>query len=425
MEETSTLTFLNTTGTAGLSRDSARLVRGHVTKRNFAKRRARAADVRLGSILAVNDGDGRQASDQRALARKPLALSLSRDIPRILASNDFNTMPSMWSLFFVDSGGSTTESCRESTWLQFVTAEPVFKEATLSVGLRHYSPDACWERKAAALFRRVIQALLTRIQQGKAYTDGTIAAIVTLAFGERLVFNDAAWNVHANGVAQIATERRSRGLQPLPDWISSLVISDSVNHILKYPRVYHEAIIDAVGPYGNESLYKVADMANRIVLLRGSIGKYKILSLGQEYADKHIEEPAQQLRDEAKKLCNHKDADVRATMRSMLILLQLSWPSTHGPSLATLACELRDALCQRLLHCCLYADLTSGQFIMGAIAAEGDPEVRDWFVGRWKRAVEAMGHRGWSNPVNMIERGLRYDPDLLQRFRVIWDELDV
>lgn len=60
---TTSFTFLNTTDAPGLSRQAAKVVRGHVTKTNFAKRRQRKADTRAtGSRGDVTEGSNNKNS---------------------------------------------------------------------------------------------------------------------------------------------------------------------------------------------------------------------------------------------------------------------------------------------------------------------------------------------------------------------------
>jgi hypothetical protein len=179
-----------------------------------------------------------------------------------------------------------------------------------------------------------------------------------------------------------------------------------------------------VGFRGNETLCTVADIASNIMRFRDTTRDYRNAIVGHDYLTESVEETLRELHSKIQGLRDHPDPEVRATSRAMTLLLHLSWPLEEMVNLSRVARELRDILSRRALQPCLHADLTSGQFMVGAIAAEGDPEVRNWFLGRWKQAVSSMRIRGWPNPVEMIERGLSCDPGLLRRFKLLWKDVD-
>lgn len=235
MDATTTLTFLNTTGTPGPSRDKAKLVRGHVTKVNFARRRAKAVKAgSSGGLLNVESNVPKNVkkpeSRSVALARLPATeghhrITASFSTERPVSTNELGPMLRIMPLFFVEGTNYDGNSYQELAWVKFVSAEPALREATISVGLRQWSPDILSERTAEAHLHQVVRTLIQRINRRQAYTDGTLGAVLTLAFGERLVCNELAWSVHISGVSQIISERRFRGLQPVPEWVSSLLIS--------------------------------------------------------------------------------------------------------------------------------------------------------------------------------------------------------
>jgi hypothetical protein len=66
--------------------------------------------------------------------------------------------------------------------------------------------------------------IMQRIESKQAYTEGFIFAALVMAIGDRLVQNDAGWEIHMNGVVQAIKERRSRNLPPIPPILTSLLI---------------------------------------------------------------------------------------------------------------------------------------------------------------------------------------------------------
>ncbi|KAI9170813.1 hypothetical protein HJFPF1_00287 [Paramyrothecium foliicola] len=425
MEETTKFTFLNTTGAAQPSAETARLARGHVTKLNFAKRRAR-----LGKAKREEENKRHRKNSKNTLADSSSASSASRgssiDGPFNLSDNWLSVIDStsnIWPLFFSDEVNFPDDTQSRSEWMKVVTSEPAFHDASLVAERRLLSSDIWWDERVDPDFHRVINEMVARIQGNQSQTDGILGASLTLAFGERLMQNDMAWLVHLDGVAKIIAERRSRGLQPVPDWASSMFIS--FVFLFRCPRLYHEKIIDAIGFHGNETLTTVARIVNKIVNMRGSIEAHYKYRFSANYVSENIEKPLQEIRAQVYTLWDHGDADIRATMRAIEALLYLSWPQEDATSLQTLARELKGELCSRAIQPCSFMDLTSGQVLIGAIAAEGDPETRAWYVGLWQRGVSNMQACGWLDPVEIIEQALQRDAGLRWRLHSLLKDIQL
>lgn len=271
-----------------------------------------------------------------------------------------------------------------------------------------------------------------------------------MAFGERLTRNDTAWNVHIDGVAQIIKERHAQGIFTLPPWFLDLQIlsapsplsllvsvtnnssSDSINEILGFPRMYHRKIIDALGDHGGPVLSKVASISNRVIQLRKSIDVYRrhqLLIPSTVIAEKEIEEMVAALCREARALCvGEENPSVQATSISIELVLRLSWPplppSQSDVDFAPLVSGLKKALCQLEIRPCAYMELTSYQFMLGAIAAGKGSPTRAWYVARLRRVVQAMRMRGWAEPLRILEGGgFLSDPILMELFNTLWIEI--
>lgn len=233
-----TLTFLNTTGSPGLSRDMAKKMRGHITRVNFAKRRDRNSTRTKVPERGNESGGAVAASDKQGpLTSKDLAELLSRSNPRLTMSScrpppralmRTITKPApvsqIWSLMFMHRSTHRGDADAEAAWLGLLLSDPALLDATLAVGMRHWSPEPGWKWNAGIHQHRAVRSMIERIGSGTASTDGALAAALTMAFGERLLGNDGEWSVHIDGVAQLIRERRSRGISREPSWFFSLMV---------------------------------------------------------------------------------------------------------------------------------------------------------------------------------------------------------
>ncbi|KAJ0161429.1 hypothetical protein CTA2_6226 [Colletotrichum tanaceti] len=215
-----TLTFLNTTGSPALSQDLAKKMRGHVTRINFAKRRERKLTRTTPSKEENESGQAAEAlGKQDPLELQGLANRLSHSSTRFTVS----TFSRLWSILFLNSDAQHGDTNEEAAWLGLLISDPALLNATLSVGIGHWSPEPTWRWDAGIHLHRAVSTMIERIGSGRGFTDGGLGAALTLAFGERLAQNDIGWQVHASGVAQMIRERRSRGIAQEPSRFFSLM----------------------------------------------------------------------------------------------------------------------------------------------------------------------------------------------------------
>lgn len=235
-------TFLNTTDAPGLSRQAAKVVRGHITKTNFAKRRQRKAETRAKETRssaakeprdAVVELVSREAAEyinpnrgERALVK--LGNTYNRDLREtapLLYGNEVlrKPVPRLLSLFYPDTTKSL-ETKQEIAWFHFHASEPALLEATLAVAERYWSPDPTTQLSAQLHWNRAADIVIQHIQSDKAQSDAVLAAVLTMAFGERLAHNDDAWTIHINGLVHMIQERHSRGIFSMPPWFMHLII---------------------------------------------------------------------------------------------------------------------------------------------------------------------------------------------------------
>lgn len=121
-------------------------------------------------------------------------------------------------------GQSYPGSPDEAAWVTLLASEPALIESTMAVGLRHWSPNASCQREAREHWSRAVDVIVERISSGHADTDAVIAAVATMAFGERLALDDVAWGIHIDGLARLLKQRREQTGSALPSWFYDLII---------------------------------------------------------------------------------------------------------------------------------------------------------------------------------------------------------
>ena len=108
--------------------------------------------------------------------------------------------------------------------------EPALAEATMAISMRHRSPcGEHWGKIQADLHNwRAITIINQRIGSSdpvaKKLTDAMLGAVFTLAFGERVAHDEAAWKVHVDGLSQMIMLRRAQGEHLLPSWFQNLLV---------------------------------------------------------------------------------------------------------------------------------------------------------------------------------------------------------
>ncbi|KAK3334053.1 hypothetical protein B0T19DRAFT_419970 [Cercophora scortea] len=414
-----TFVFLNTTGRPELSEADAKRMRGHITRTNFAIRRQRI----------INEYKTRMASEG---GQHEVALSLPLTTPPRDRSRYAQFLTRFWSLVFL--GGAAYPSSRdEEAFIKLLVSEAAFAEVSLAVGMQYWSPDASCQQKAVAHSCKATNLVVQRIQSGSAHTVPVLGAVLSMAVAERLAHNHVTWNMHVNGLANIIAEGYARGEREPPEVICHFLTIDSVNHLFGFPLVYHSKVIDAIRPYGNQPVLKVAGIIDGFVQLQDLIAVHhnKSSTGGSEldvgHAAKEIKRKWTTLLYLTRALRREDNNPfAQAVSRSIELALHLSWPSPSGTSrldLTPLAGELKQALCQIPVRPCLFMDITSCQLMLGAIAAAEDSEVRAWFVAKMKRAAVALRSRGCVRPLDILEKGFVSDVPLVARFRELWKEL--
>jgi hypothetical protein len=185
-------------------------MRGYITKSNFAKRRQRIAENPTSKVNKHKT----EASENRLKEITDLVLS---------SSDPIQTNKDLQLLILLTCLNPPTTSPSEAEWVSLFASEPALIDATMAVGTRHWSPQQAWQLQANACSSKALTSIIQRISWRQTYSDGFLAAVLTMAFGARLGGADPAWDVHVDGLVQILGDRRVRGIRE-PGWFCDVLI---------------------------------------------------------------------------------------------------------------------------------------------------------------------------------------------------------
>lgn len=324
------------------------------------------------------------------------------------------------------------KSAMEAAWVEFLSSDSAVLDATLAVGVRHWTPGPSWEQCAQLHSSRALQGMVRHICSGRAHTDAAFVTAVTMAFGERLAHNEAAMELHIDGIVQLISERRSRGISPVPSlfvnlliwfvfiqsnglWVSVNTVSDAANHALGYSRFLHRKIIDALSIDYGKPLSKIVSVIDSLVTLRDSIADYREINQESTYLSEEIEVAYQDLLARIRALRLLSDPGIDAAALSLELALHHSWPGASKSLLARIADELGHAINKTAVSHCFFVDITSCQLMLGAAyAGKGSPSNR-WFLARFEQVISALRSRGWANPLYLTNEKLLAEFGLLDR----------
>ncbi|SPO01885.1 uncharacterized protein DNG_04558 [Cephalotrichum gorgonifer] len=339
------------------------------------------------------------------------------------ASNEERiSLSAFWSRISLDAD-NYPNTPDEAAWLDLLASEPALIESTLAVTTEHWLSDALCKQRAGVHSSRAANILVQRIKSREALTDAVLMAVLTLAFRERLADNDVVWGIHIDGIADLLRERYSQGVRTLPPWVTGLVVSDSVNTLFNFPRVYHSKVVDALGLYGGISVSRIAALTDGISRLWASIEAHRTGQPDSSFAVDMIEGPLARLETQARLLGSSDDPFTQSTAFAIELVLQLSWPTQPPATLTTIAGGLKEALCRIPVRPCFFMDFTSFQLMIGAVAAGEGSQTREWFLTKLKRAVLELRSRGWDEPLELFRRVNFPNVGLMKRFKSLWAEL--
>ncbi|TRX96399.1 hypothetical protein FHL15_002671 [Xylaria flabelliformis] len=402
-------TFVTAVGTAGLSETAAKQMRSHVTKSNFAKRRARIAWTKTEAAKKkfsqqspesprqsiVTSGSGLRAS------RTPFQPPCRDDCPRILSMK--------WSLLFLD-GSEYPGTAEEAAWIRLLLSEPALFESSMAIGLRHWSPCREYQLIACESSSKATETIIQRIGSGRGVTDAVIAAVLTMAFGERLVHNDLAWNIHIDGAVRLVRERISQGLPALSPWIEDFLTEDIINDMFGFPRFYHKKFVNAAHATHDvqcSSLIRIAGLCEKLAKWMQEMSTSRKYPQKSDFIIESIMQPMQDMLAQARAIREDGSPTLRSACITIELIIFLSWSSPQGTiNLTAVANELKEAICAKQFRPCHYVELTSCQLMIGAIAADEGSSTRAWFMNRLKSAWQMVKSRGCNDAMEILEKNI-------------------
>ncbi|KAI0426241.1 hypothetical protein F5Y09DRAFT_71434 [Xylaria sp. FL1042] len=416
-------TFVTAVGTAGLSDTAAREMRSHVTKSNFAKRRARLNKTRT----EMTDQSACQSPLEKAVTSGSGSRSLQTPSQQTCRDSYTRYLSSKWSLLFLD-GSEYPSTANEAAWISLLMSEPALVESSMAFGLRHWSPDGDYQQIACHYSSKATENIIQRIGSGRAATDAVLAAVLTMAFGERLVHNDLAWNIHIDGAVHMVNERILQDLPALPPLLETILIVDIANDVFGFPRFYHRRFVSAAhiaqgAQYS--SLIRLAEICENLARWMTRIEASRRCPQKSDFIMEHIMQPMHDILSQAQTLGTDANATLQASCITVELIIYLSWGSLNGVvNLTTVASELKEAICASQFRPCCYSDLTSCQLMIGAMAADKGSQVRAWFIDRLKSAWRVVKSRGCNDVMDVLERNMTFRTSLKTRFKLLWMELD-
>ncbi|KAI1750557.1 hypothetical protein F4782DRAFT_248349 [Xylaria castorea] len=417
-------TFVTAVGTAGLSSTAAKQMRSHVTKSNFAKRRARVARTKKEAAnrtsCQLSPGSPQQnIVTGSGASRTPFQQPRRDDCTQILSMK--------WSLLFLD-GSEYPGTAREAAWIRLLISEPALFESSMAIGLRHWSPCREYQLIACETSAKATETIIQRISSGQVVTDAVLAAVLTMAFGERLVYNDLAWKIHIDGAVQLVYERISRGLPALSPWIEDFLIEDIINDMFGFPRFYHKKFVNAAYTSHDahcSSLIRIAGLCENLGRWMQEIDASRKHPNTSDFIIEQIMQPMQDILAQARAIRADGTPTSQTACIAIELIVYLSWNSPQGTiNLTAVASELKEAMCARQFRPCHYVELTSCPLMIGAMAADEGSPTRTWFMKRLKSAWQMVKSRGCNDAMNILERNMVFKTGLEAQFKSLWMELD-
>ncbi|KAK2595408.1 hypothetical protein QQS21_006882 [Conoideocrella luteorostrata] len=441
------LTFLNVTDAPGLSPAEQKLVRGHVTKSNFERRR------RTGKGGSNTTSD-RHASDNPDDLQ--LTLSLSQNAPlsrrhRQRAELDGSASPSLVGLPAMtmtpsDPDGDIRYLLRQYSplvfptavaasdapllvnWVALLRSEPALVEASMAIATRHRkTSDLVQSSSAIATLHtcRAVNMISERLGRvSTELTDGLLGAVFTLSYCELLVDNETARNAHITGLAQMVRLRKGQALRPIPRWITEFFFQDSVGAVIASPNDYSVRIAGALGvPNGKAYIQAISQVTAEFSKLSSLVDDFRLRLLPSQAQD--ISNLATSLENSIDIMPKVKSSHLQALEHALRLYLHILWPPplSLDRKLHCLVDHLKQSLHEPKIRLCSAMNLTVWQLFVGTVAAGGHSEMREWFIWRLKRIFSAMGIYAWERLLVLFGKTFMPDRTLLMKFKRVWEEI--
>ncbi|KAI1421932.1 hypothetical protein F5Y12DRAFT_663562 [Xylaria sp. FL1777] len=420
-------TFLTAVGTAGLSETAARHMRSHVTKSNFAKRRARIATNKKEATNKSSYQLSPENLGQSVVTTNSRPGSSQTVCQQTRGDSHAQILSLRWSLLLLDTS-KYPAAISEAAWISLLISKPATVESFIVFGLRHWSPDKDYQEVLCDHSSKATKNIIQHIDSGRGTTDAVLAAVLTIAFGERLVHNDLAWNIHIDGAVQMVNERRLLGLPAMSPLLEDILINDIINDMFGFPRLYHKKFVNAARTARDDrcsSLIRMADLCDNLACWMQRIDASRRHPQSSDFIMEHIMQPMHYILSETRDMRANGSSALKASCIAVELIIYLSWgPLPVAINLTAVANELKEAICAVQCTPCCYSDLTSCQLMIGAMASDEGSPTRAWFIDRQKIAWQMVKSRGSDDAMDILERNMTCKRNLERQFKSLWMELD-
>ncbi|KIW13321.1 hypothetical protein PV08_08509 [Exophiala spinifera] len=436
-DSTPSLTFVSTTGPT-LDHDSAKAVRAHTTRANFARRRQRLVreyavqkqkdhDTVVKSLQIEVDGSQKVGFESASVVELHPHFLVHPGLDRKPSGNDsffINYLTHEMEKLHLDATVPASDAVlimMKSDWACFLP-EPTMFDVSLYFARLLYAArrQEHTQRLLVDAYKgRAIRAVRECLNQGlKALSDSLVAAILILTILDQTLGSIEAWKIHITGLVEIIT-LRSRKLNSPPSDLASLIVPRTVVQGLLLLSRYDLTLILMIEKTG------VFDMMFSVT---GRRAAYKILADAEEVTRWIIHDGNKApfarkeqilLRRIIKSLdaaieinsdSDSREAFLTAIALSLKIFLQMTLQHTMGrmTDLKSLAVQLMEVLQkpkQQLpssLVLCATVESNFWYTTMGAIAAS-DSDVKSFYRSRLKRIADALALASWTDAERTLE----------------------
>ena len=176
-------------------------------------------------------------------------------------------------------------------------------------------------------------------------------------------------------------------------------------------------------PTGNHIAVRVATTARRLSEMRRIFNRDRKKWAETSEVPRDTQELWMKSCIEARTFRGHSSPHVRAAAKAFELVLFLMTTKKEDGITTRVAEELKADMEVLPGRSCMYMDLTSCHLILGVVAAKDGSETRAWFMGRLRRAIQAMRLRGWENPFGFLQRAIEVDAMLLDCLEELEGEL--
>ncbi|OAQ71009.1 fungal specific transcription factor domain-containing protein [Pochonia chlamydosporia 170] len=431
------LTFLNLTNAPNLNPAELKVVRGHVTKSNFARRRVRLrggtneADKPLdkesrgvGPEALVNKSSGVRGNNAVCDGELPSEYGL---LPRSLPAPDreirFLLTKYRPLVFPTSLEGEESDTPHASKWFTLMRSEQALVEASMAIAIGCGSNDSPsqFSQKGTMHTYRAVKIISRKLSRGSLeLTDGLLAAVFTLSYSELLRDNPVARESHVAGLAEMVKLRS--GQNSLPKWLADFLVHDSIGAVIISPDEYCTKVAVAIGTPNSElyirNMAKVSKMLAELRELLDGLDTSRNARV-KAHIGRRIA-AATRVIDSLPKL---DSSYLQALEYALRLYLALLWPPASDVDTEYWLLGLKDSLGVPKVRLCAAVHLTAWQLFVGAASAGGDLEMKAWFMARLKRTLASMRVDSWERLLVVFSKTFMPDMRLLAEFEGVWNEV--